>query len=156
MKNRLARAITMVVAGSALALAGAGAATAGTMDGGGNGSSSTQSAAAQVQQARDDLAGSANAGDVKGTQAGLAKLDSLLTDLAEGQKYKIQATASETVATAQDQATEAAKAVAAIPVDSGARAELPPVAGLLNALLQRVLLSLSVLVNDLLGGLTLP
>jgi hypothetical protein len=154
MKHRLARAIAMVVAGSALALTGAGAATAGTMDGGGSGSSSTQSAAAQVQQARDDLTGAANAGDVKGTQAGLAKLDSLLTDLTAGQRYKIQAAASETAATAQEQATEASKAVAAIPSE-GARAELPPVAGLLNALLQRLLLSLSVLVNDLLGGLTL-
>jgi hypothetical protein len=153
MKHRLARAVAMVAAGSALALAGAGAATAGTIDGGGNGSSSTQSAAAQVQQARDDLAGAANAGDVKGTQAGLAELDSLLTDLAAGRKYTIQATASETAATAQDQATEASKAVAAIPAE-GARVELPPVAGLLNALLQRLLLSLSVLVNDLLGGLT--
>jgi hypothetical protein len=154
MKHKFARAIAMVVAGGSLALAGAGAATAGTVGGGGSGASSTQSAAAQVQQARDDLVAAANAGDVKGTQAELAKLDPLLSDLSAGQKYKVQATASETAAIAQDQATEASKAVDAIPAE-GARAGLPPVAGLLNALLQRVLLSLSVLVNDLLGGLTL-
>ena len=37
-----------------------------------------------------------------------------------------------------------------------ARQSLPPVSALLNALLQRVLISLSALVNDLLGGLPVP
>jgi hypothetical protein len=152
MKNKFARAVAIVAAGSALALAGAGVADAGTT-GGGSGTSSTQSAAAQVQKAREDLVTAANAGDVRAARSELAKLDPLLADLAAGRKYTVQATTSETAATAKDQAAEASKAAAQLPVDNAARADLPPVAGLLNALLQRLLLSLSVLVNDLLGGL---
>jgi hypothetical protein len=150
MKSALTRALTVLATAAAVTLAGVGVATAGGP--GGSGSSSTTSAAAEVQGLRDQLASRADQGDVPGTQATLAKLDPLLSDLAQGKRYTIQAAAKDSAATAQRENTEARKGVDELATQLQAR-QLPPVSALLNALLQRVLISLSALVNDLLGGL---
>jgi hypothetical protein len=154
MKSQLTRALTVLVAVTSVALAGVGVAAA---DGpGGSGSSSTTSVAAEVQTLHDGLAARADNGDVPGTQATLGELEPLLTELAEGERYTIQAEARNTAATAKEQTAEARKGVDELAAQTQARQGLPPVAGLLNALVQRVLLSLSVLANDLLGGLAVP
>ncbi len=154
MKSALARAVTVFLTAAAVTLTGVGVATAGGP--GGSGSSSTTSAAAEVQSLRDQLASRADEGNVPGTQATLAELDPLLTDLAEGNRYTIQAEARDTAATAKQQNAEAREGVDRLATELKARQQLPPVSALLNALLQRVLISLSALVNDLLGGLPVP
>ncbi|MEU7791490.1 hypothetical protein [Amycolatopsis sp. NPDC049159] len=154
MKSALARAITVFATAAAVTLTGVGVATAGGP--GGSGSSSTTSAAAEVQQLRDQLSARADRGDVPGTQATLGDLDPLLTDLAQGKRYTIQTEARDTAATAQQQNTEARKGVSELARNAEPRQSLPPVSALLNALVQRLLISLSSLVNDLLGGLPVP
>jgi hypothetical protein len=154
MKSALTRALTVFVTAAAVTLAGVGVAAA---DGpGGSGSSSTTSAAAEVQGLRDQLAARADRGDVPGTQATLARLDPLLSDLAQGKRYTIQAAAKDSAATAQQETAKARKGVDDLATQLQSRQALPPVSALLNALLQRVLISLSALVNDLLGGLPVP
>jgi hypothetical protein len=153
MKNQLTRALAILVTAASVSVAGAGVAAAGGP--GGSGSSSTTSAAAEVQTLRDGLASRADRGDVPGTQATLGRLDPLLTDLAQGKRYTIQAGARDTAATARQENTEARKGVDELATQLKERAGLPPVTDLLNALLQRLLLSLSSLVNDLLGGPTI-
>ncbi|MEV6638890.1 hypothetical protein [Amycolatopsis sp. NPDC051371] len=154
MKSALARAVTIFLTATAVTLTGVGVATAGGP--GGSGSSSTTSAAAEVQTLRDQLASRADHGDVAGTQATLGDLDPLLADLAQGKRYTIQADARDTAATASQQNTEARDGVDRLAAQEKARQGLPPVTALLNALLQRLLISLSSLVNDLLGGLPVP
>ncbi|MET8853087.1 hypothetical protein [Amycolatopsis sp. NPDC004625] len=154
MKSALTRALTVFVTAAAVTLAGVGVATAGGP--GGSGSSSTTSAAAEVQGLRDQLAARADRGDVPGTQATLARLDPLLSDLAQGKRYTVQAAAKDSAATAQQETTKARKGVDDLAAQLQSRQSLPPVSALLNALLQRVLISLSALVNDLLGGLPVP
>jgi hypothetical protein len=154
MKSALTRAVTVFLTTAAVALTGVGVATAGGP--GGSGSSSTTSAAAEVQALRDQLASRADHGDVPGTQATLGDLDPLLADLAQGKRYTIQADARDTAATASQQNTEARDGVDRLAAQETARQGLPPVTTLLNALLQRLLISLSSLVNDLLGGLPVP
>ncbi len=154
MKSQLTRALAVFVTAASLTLAGAGVAAAGGP--GGNGSSSTTSVAAEVQSMRDALVSRADNGDVSGTQATLDRLAPVLTDLAQGQRYVIQTEAKDSAATARQDNTTAKQGVDELAADVKSRQGLPPVAGLLNALLQRLLLSLSVLVNDLLGGLTVP
>jgi hypothetical protein len=150
MKKRLIRTFAMIVTAAFVSVAGSGVALAGGP--GGSGSSSTTSAAAEVQALRDGLAARADHGDVPGTQATLARLDPLLTDLAQGKRYTIQADARDTAATARQENTEARKGVDELATRVEARQGLPSVTDLLNALVQRLLLSLSSLVNDLLGG----
>jgi hypothetical protein len=154
MKSALARAITIFVTATAVTLTGVGVATAGGP--GGSGSSSTTSAAASVQTLRDQLVSRADNGDVSGTRATLGDLDPLLTDLAQGDRYTIQAKTRNTAATALQENTKARKGVDELAAQMQSRQSLPPVSALLNALLQRVLISLSALVNDLLGGLAVP
>ncbi|WP_439381024.1 hypothetical protein [Amycolatopsis lexingtonensis] len=154
MKSALARAVTVFLTATAVTLTGVGVASAGGP--GGSGSSSTTSAAASVQNLRDQLKSRADAGDVPGTQATLGELDPLLTDLAQGKRYTIQAAARDTAATARQQNTEARQGVDKLAAQPHERQGLPPVTTLLNALLQRLLVSLSSLVNDLLGGLPVP
>jgi hypothetical protein len=154
MKSALARAVMVFLTATAVTLTGVGVASAGGP--GGSGSSSTTSAAAEVQTLRDQLASRADNGDVSGTQATLGELDPLLTDLSEGNRYTIQAKARDTATTAKQQAAEARKGVDKLATQMQSRQGLPPVSTLLNALLQRVLVSLSALVNDLLGGLPVP
>jgi hypothetical protein len=154
MKNALARAVVVFATATAVTLTGVGVATAGGP--GGSGSSSTTSAAAEVQTLRDRLSSRADHGDVPGTQATLGELDPLLADLAQGKRYTIQAGARDAAATARQENTEARKGVDRLAADLKSREALPPVTTLLNALLQRLLLSLSSLVNDLLGGPPVP
>ncbi|WP_072479632.1 hypothetical protein [Amycolatopsis australiensis] len=154
MKSALARAVTVFLTATAVTLTGVGVATAGGP--GGSGSSSTTSAAASVQTLRDQLKSRVDHGDVPGTQATLGELDPLLTDLAQGKRYTIQAEARDTAATAQQQNTEARQGVDKLATQLKERQSLPPVTTLLNALVQRLLISLSALVNDLLGGLPVP
>ncbi|WP_414938236.1 hypothetical protein [Amycolatopsis sp. cmx-11-51] len=154
MRSQLTRALAVFVTAASLTLTGAGVAAAGGP--GGSGSSSTTSVAAEVQSMREALVSRADNGDVTGTQATLAKLAPVLTDLAQGERYMIQAEAKDGAATARQDNTTAKQGVDELATDLESRQGLPSVASLLNALLQRLLLSLSVLVNDLLGGLTVP
>jgi hypothetical protein len=154
MKSAVARAVMILVTATAVTLTGVGVATAGGP--GGSGSSSTTSAAAEVQGLRDRLASRADHGDVAGTQRTLGELDPLLTDLAQGKRYTIQAGARDSAATARQENTKAREGVDELAAQLKSRQSLPPVATLLNVLLQRLLVSLSALVNDLLGGLPVP
>ncbi|GAB2967239.1 hypothetical protein LWP59_21165 [Amycolatopsis acidiphila] len=149
MKNRFARLISVLVAGGVLTLTGAGMAAAATPAG--SGTSSTESAAAQVQTSRDNLVNDAKAGDATGARAELTQLEPLLSDLATSDRYSIQADTRQTAATAHDEAVTAADKIAQLPADQTARQDIPSVATLLDALLQRVLLSLSALLAGLLG-----
>jgi hypothetical protein len=154
MKKNLSRALAVFVTSASLALSGVSVAAA---DGpGGSGSSSTTSAAAAVQTLRDGLAQRADHGDVPGAQATLGELDPLLTDLEQGKRYTIQAGARDTAATAHQENTKAREGVDRLAEQIEARQGLPSVTDLLNALVQRLLLSLSSLVNDLLGGPHVP
>ncbi|WP_410651376.1 hypothetical protein [Amycolatopsis sp. cmx-4-54] len=155
MRSKLTRALTVLATAASVALAGVGVAQASGP--GGNGSSSTTSAAAVVQTMRDALVARVDKGDVPGAQASLGELAPVLTDLARGERYVIQAQAKETAVTARQENAEARQGVDEL----AARVEaqqvgLPPVSALLNALVQRLLISLSSLVNDLLGGLPVP
>ncbi|MEV6913223.1 hypothetical protein [Amycolatopsis sp. NPDC051071] len=154
MSSQLTRALAILVTAASVTLAGAGVAAAGGP--GGNGSSSTTSVAAEVQTMRDTLASGADSGDVSGTQATLGRLDPVLTELAQGERYTIQAEAKDSAVTAKQENATAKQGVDELATNGAPRAGLPPVSALLNALLQRLLISLSSLVNDLLGGLTVP
>ncbi|MFI9450126.1 hypothetical protein [Amycolatopsis sp. NPDC052450] len=154
MRSQLRRALTIFVTAASVTLAGTGVAAAGGP--GGSGSSSTTSAAAEIQAKRDALVSRADSGDISGTRATLDELAPVLTDLAQGKRYMIQAQAKESAATARQDNVEARKGVDELAAQVENRAGLPPVTTLLNALLQRLLVSLSSLVNDLLGGLPVP
>ncbi|GHF38279.1 hypothetical protein FHX82_006283 [Amycolatopsis bartoniae] len=149
MQNRFARFISVLVAGGVLTLTGAGMASAATPAG--SGTSSTESAAAQVQTSRDNLVNDAKAGNAPAARSELTQLEPLLSDLATSDRYSIQADTRQTAATAHDEAVQAADKIAQLPADQTARQDVPPVATLLDALLQRVLLSLSALLAGLLG-----
>lgn len=151
MRNKVIRALIVVATTLSVALSGVGVASAGGP--GGSGSSSTTSAASSVQQLRDQLAARADDGNLPGVRASLDRLEPLLSDLAQGKRYTIQTSARNSAATAQQEHATAREGVDRLAAEAASRQSLPPVAGLLNALLQRLLLSLSVLVNDLLGGL---
>ncbi|MGW4485654.1 hypothetical protein ACWEOE_17665 [Amycolatopsis sp. NPDC004368] len=150
MKNNLGRALAVLATVTAVTLSGVGVASAGGP--GGSGSSSTTSAAASVQTLREQLKTRADSGDVAGARTSLGDLDPLLTDLARGERYTIQATAQNTAVTAKQENTKAEQGVDELATQLKSRQALPPVTDLLNALLQRLLLTLSSLVNDLLGG----
>jgi hypothetical protein len=154
MKKNLSRALAVFVTTASLALSGVSVAAASGP--GGSGSSSTTSAAAAVQTLRDGLAQRADHGDVPGAQAALGELDPLLTDLEQGKRYTIQAGARDTAATAHQENTKAREGVDRLAEQIEARQSLPSVTDLLNALVQRLLISLSSLVNDLLGGPHVP
>jgi hypothetical protein len=148
MKNRFARLISVLVAGGVLTLTGAGMAAAMPA---GSGTSSTEAAAAQVQTSRDNLVNDAKAGDAVAARSELTQLEPLLSDLATSDRYSIQADTRQTAATAHDEAVTAADKIAQLPTNQTARQDVPSVATLLDALLQRVLLSLSALLAGLLG-----
>ncbi|MGY6651521.1 hypothetical protein ACXIZN_05085 [Amycolatopsis sp. TRM77291] len=154
MRSKLTRAFTVLATAASVALAGVGVAQA--TGPGGNGSSSTTSAAAVVQTMRDALVSRVDKGDVPGAQASLGELTPVLTDLARGERYVIQAQAKETAVTARQENAEARQGVDELAARMETEAGLPPVTALLNALVQRLLISLSSLVNDLLGGLPVP
>jgi hypothetical protein len=152
MRSKVIRALTVLATTVSVALTGVGVASAGGP--GGSGSSSTTSAAASVQALRDQLSSRADNGNLPGVRSAIGELDPLLSDLAQGKRYTIQAAAQNSAATAKQENADAGQKVDDLATQLATRQSLPPVAGLLNALLQRLLLSLSVLVNDLLGGLT--
>ncbi|MFI6031793.1 hypothetical protein [Amycolatopsis magusensis] len=154
MKNNLSRTIAAVASVIALVLVGTGSAAAvAGPPGGGTGATSTTSAAAKVQHLRDLLQQRADAGDVEGTEVALTELDPLLDEIIAGERYAVAEAAQESAATAKYESAEAAAGLDEIAEQTTQARQLPPASALLNALLQRVLLSLSELVNDLLGGL---
>ena len=155
MKGKIARVIAVAVASSVLALVGAGVASAG-----GKGTSSTQAAGQQLLQIRDDLARSAYAGDVQGTQRSLGQFSPLLGDLAAGQKYSIQSDAQQQAGTAQGQSAEASR-ILADPSKAATARQLPPVPDLpdlpaplniVSNLLKNLLTLVTGLLSSLLGG----
>jgi hypothetical protein len=112
-----------------------------------------QEGAVLVQGMHDALAAAADAGDVAQAKSTLTELEPLLAELESGQRYAVKDSSR---ALAADAGAEAATTHQQLdelfPVGEQAR-DLPSVAALLNALVQRLLLALSSLVNDLLGGL---
>jgi hypothetical protein len=156
MERKLTRAVAVITAAAAVALAGVGDAAARGLDGGTGGPATgttvtVRSTAAELQALHDELRSSADAGDVAAVQSTLGEVDTALTRVVGGERAIYRASSVRLATTAKQETADAAKAVAELPTP--AARDLPPVAGLLNALLQRLLLSLSSLVNDLLGGL---
>lgn len=157
MERKLTRAVAVLAAAAAMALAGVGQATARGLDGDsvsshGTGDAATvRTTAAEVQGLHDALQSQADNGDVAAVKSTLGKVDTTLTSIVSGERMVFSASTVDLANTAKQETADAAKAVAELPEQSAR--DLPPVAGLLNALLQRLLLSLSSLVNDLLGGL---
>jgi hypothetical protein len=151
MKGRLGR---VAVLASVLALAVTASVTVSTA--GASEPASPQQGAVAIQQSHDALKAAADAGDVAATKSLLADLQPLLTELESGQRYALKDSSRELAATAGDEAAKASQQVDQLFQDGAQQREgLPSVAELLNVLVQRLLLSLAVLVNDLLGGLPL-
>ena len=100
----------------------------------------------------DQLKAAADAGDVARTKSTLAELRPLLSELKSGERYATVESTRELAAKASDEADGVEQQVTDLFPDGAQQRELPSVAEMLNALLQRLLLSLSLLVNDLLGG----
>lgn len=150
MKGRLGRVVAVA---TALALTITAAVT--VSPAGASKQASPVEGAVAVQALHDALKGAADAGDVDRAKSTIDKLEPLLAELESGQRYAVEQSSRELADQAGD---EAEKAMAQIdqhfPGEQGK--VLPSVAELLNVLVQRLLLSLSVLVNDLLGGLPLP
>ncbi len=118
---------------------------------------SPREGAVVVQKMHDALKAAADAGDVDATKSTLADLEPLLTELTSGQRYAVEQSSRDLAAAAGDEAEVTSQQVDQLfPEGEQQKMDLPSVAQLLNALVQRLLLSLSVLVNDLLGGVPLP
>jgi hypothetical protein len=148
MKGRLGRVAALALA---LALTVTGAVTVPTA--GASEPASPAEGAAVVQQMHDALKAAADAGDVAATKSTLGDLQPLLGELETGQRYATVESNRELAAKAGDEAETTSQQVHQLFPDSEQQAkELPSVAELLNALVQRLLLSLALLVNDLLGG----
>ncbi len=148
MKGRLKHLVAFVAV-LALVVTGTTTATASPQ-------ASPQEGAVAVQGLHDALAAAADAGDVAAAKSTLAELAPLLSELESGQRYAVKDTsrvladdAGEEAATTQEQLDRL------FPAGEQTR-DLPSIAELLNALVQRLLVSLSALVNDLLGGLPVP
>jgi hypothetical protein len=152
MKGRLGRVAALA---SVLALAVTSSITVSTA--GASEPASPQEGAVVVQQMHDTLKAAADAGDVAATKATLADLQPLLDELENGQRYALKDSSRALAATVGDDAAETRQQVNQLfPEGAPQKADLPSVAELLNVLLQRLLVSLSSLVNDLLGGVPLP
>ena len=151
MKGRLGRVAALA---SALALAVTGTVT--VSNAGASGPASPQEGAVVVQQAHDALKAAADAGDVPAAKSTLAELEPLLAEMKSGQRYALEESSRELATTAGDETTAVRGQVDELFPDGAQQKDLPSVAELLNVLLQRLLLSLSSLVNDLLGGVPLP
>jgi hypothetical protein len=153
MKGRLGR---VAVLASVLALAFTASVTTSTASA--SEPASPQQGAVLVQQSHDALKAAADAGDVAAAKSVLADLQPLLKELESGQRYALKDSSRDLAATAGDEAAEARQQVEQLFPDGAQpqREGLPSVAELLNVLVQRLLLSLSVLVNDLLGGVPFP
>jgi hypothetical protein len=150
MKGRLGR---VAVLATALAMVVTGSVTV-------SGAAATQPASPQegavvVQNLHDTLAAAADAGDVAQTKSTLDELAPLLDELENGQRYALKDSSRELADTAGEETTTARGQIEELFPDGAQQKDLPSVAEVLNVLLQRVLLSLSLLLNDLLGGLPL-
>ena len=115
-----------------------------------------QEGAVLVQGMHDTLAAAADAGDVAKTKSTLAELEPLLAELENGQRFAITDSSRELADEAGTEAATTHEQVNRLFPEGEQKVDLPSVAELLNALLQRLLLSLSLLVNDLLGGVPVP
>ncbi|MFE0021781.1 hypothetical protein [Amycolatopsis sp. NPDC059021] len=104
MKGKFVRSIAVLAAGTMLAVGTAHMAAAAPA--GGHGTSSTQAVAARVLQLRDDLTKVAYAGDVNATKSRLDELNPVLSELATGKRYQIQAEAQDTAGKAELYGTE--------------------------------------------------
>jgi hypothetical protein len=109
-----------------------------------------------VQGMHDALAAAADAGDVAGTKSTLAELEPLLAELENGQRYAVRDSSRVLADDAGQEAGTTREQVDRLFPDGEQTRDLPSIAELLNALVQRLLVSLSALVNDLLGGLPVP
>lgn len=144
--NSSPRRVAAIITAIVLAVAGSGTSSAAAEPAG------PREGALAVQAMHDALQDAANAGDVQKTQLELDALEPLLDDLEGGQRYAVKASSRALADTAGEEAATAEHQIAELNPDSGTRDGLPSVADLLNVLLQRLLLSLSGLVDDLLGG----
>lgn len=152
MKGRLGRVAALA---SALALVITGSVTVSAASA--SEPASPQEGAVVVQEMHDALKAAADAGDVAAAKSTLAELQPLLDELENGQRYALKDSSKKLAGTAGEEAAEAAEQINQLfPDGAPQKADLPSVAELLNVLVQRLLLSLSVLVNDLLGGVPLP
>jgi hypothetical protein len=113
---------------------------------------SAREGAALVQGMHDALAAAADAGDVAATKSALTELEPLLAELENGQRFAVKDSSRELADDAAEEAATTHEQVDRLFPDGEQTRDLPSVAELLNVLVQRLLLSLSVLVNDLLGG----
>jgi hypothetical protein len=152
MKGRLARfaafatAFALVVTGTVTANSAAASEPAAPQEG-----------AALVQEMHDALATAADAGDVAATKSTLTDLEPLLAELESGQRYAVADSSRELANDAGEEAATTHQQVEKLfPEGQQETRDLPSIAELLNALVQRLLVSLSALVNDLLGGLPVP
>jgi hypothetical protein len=143
------RRVAAIITSIALAVAGSATSSAAADPAG------PREGAVAVQALHDALQDAANAGDVEKTKLRLDALEPLLAELEGGQRYEITASSRELADTAGEEAATTKHQIAELYPDSGAKDGLPSVADLLNVLLQRLLLSLSSLVDDLLGGVPL-
>jgi hypothetical protein len=148
MKGRLGR---FAVLATALALAVTGTVTVSTAAA--SRPASPQEGAVLVQGMHDALAAAADAGDVAQAKTTLAELEPLLTELESGQRYAVRDSSRALADDAGEEAATTHQQIDQLFPDGEQTRDLPSVAALLNALVQRLLVSLSVLVNDLLGGL---
>jgi hypothetical protein len=147
MKGRLGRAVAVA---TALALAVTGTVT--VSNAGASQRASAQEGAALVQDMHDALAAAADAGDVAKTKSTLTDLEPLLADLESGKRFAIKDSSRKLADSAGEEAATTHEQVDRLFPDAEQK-DLPSVAEFLNALVQRLLLSLSLLVNDLLGGI---
>jgi hypothetical protein len=138
----LATALALVVTGT-VTVSGAGASQP----------ASPKEGAAEVQSMHDGLVAAADAGDVAQTKSTLDELAPLLAELENGQRYAITDSGRELADTAGEETEVAQDQLDELFPERVQPKDLPSVAALLNVLLQRLLLSLSSLVNDLLGGI---
>jgi hypothetical protein len=149
MKGRLGRVAAFA---TALALAVTGTVT--VSNAAATQPASPQEGAVLVQGMHDALAAAADAGDVAAAKSTLTDLEPLLAELESGQRYAVEESSRELADTAGEEATTSHEQIDQL-FPEGEQKDLPSVAQVLNVLLQRLLLSLSLLVNDLLGGVPL-
>jgi hypothetical protein len=151
MKGRLGR---VAVFATAIALT-----VTGTMTGSSSAATvqaSPQDGAVVVQSMYDALKGAADAGSVEKTKSTLDELSPLLAELRHGERYATRQSSRDLAGAAGEENTTTRAQVEELFPAGAQKADLPSVAELLNVLVQRLLVSLSSLVNDLLGGVPFP
>ncbi|MBA0127428.1 hypothetical protein H0B56_17925 [Haloechinothrix sp. YIM 98757] len=135
--------------GSLLSLGGSSIATASAAESAvdeSTGSSSTASAAAQLSETHAEISEAAEAGDVDRTAAGVERAQSLLGEIAGGERYNLPSEVSEQAAAAR---TEADRVAAGLEELDGTE---PRILGTLNNLVQGLLMTIADLVDSVLGG----